>query len=40
MFKLSELSLYIKRLEDIGVKKTINKTRLINVLLEHYKETL
>ena len=40
LFKLSELSsLYIQRLEDLGIKKTINKTRLKNALLEHYKGT-
>jgi len=41
LFKLSELSsLYIKRLEDLGIKKIVNKTRLKNALLEHYNGTL
>ena len=34
LFKLSELSsLYIQRLEDLGIQKTINKTRLKIALL-------
>ena len=41
LFKLSELSsLYIQRLEDLRIKKTTNKTRLKNALLEHYSGTL
>ena len=32
--------MYIQRLENLGIKKTINKTRLKNALLEHYKGTL
>ena len=41
LFKLSELSsLYIQRLEDLEIKKTINKTRLKIALLEHYNGTL
>ena len=37
LFKLSELSsLYIQRLKDLGIKKTTNKTRSKNSLLEHY----
>ena len=35
LFKLSELhSLYISRLESLGVYKTVNKTRLKNSLLD------
>ena len=34
LFKLSELSsLYIQKLEDLGIQKTINKTRLKIALL-------
>ena len=41
LFKLAELSsLYTQRLEDLGIKKTINKTRLKIALLEHYNGTL
>ena len=41
LFKLSELSsLYIERLEHLGIKKIANKTRLKNALLEHYNGTL
>ena len=41
LFKLSELSsLHIQRLEDLGIKKTINKTRLKIALLEHFNGTL
>lgn len=37
IFKLSELSpLYVQRLEDLGIEKSINKTRLKKALLEHY----
>ena len=40
LFKLSELhSLYVNRLEDLGVSKSINKTRLKNDLLEHFPES-
>ena len=40
LFKLSELhSLYVNRLEDFGVSKSINKTRLKNDLLEHFPES-
>ena len=38
LFELS--SLYIQRLEDVGIKRTINKTRLKIALLEHYNGTL
>ena len=39
VFKLSELSsLYVQRLEDLGIEKTINKTRLKKALLEHTTE--
>jgi hypothetical protein len=41
MFKLADLSsLYVQRLETLGIKKTINKTRLKNALLEHFKGSL
>ena len=41
LFKLSDLSsLYIQRLDDLGIKKTINKTRLKIALLDHYNGTL
>lgn len=41
VFKLSELSsLYVQRLEDLGIEKTINKTRLKKALLEHYNGAL
>lgn len=37
LFKLSELhSLYISRLESLGVYKTVNKTRLKNSLLDQF----
>lgn len=37
MFKFSELSsLYVQRLEDVGIEKTVIKTRLKKALLEHY----
>ena len=40
LFKLSEMhSLYIDRLQDLGVQKSINKTRLKNNLLEHFPES-
>ena len=32
--------MYIQRLEDLGTKKAINKTRLKIALLEHYNRTL
>ena len=39
LFKLSELhQLYINRLEDLGIKKAINRTRLKNQLLEQFPE--
>ena len=39
LFKLSELHmLYVSRLEDLGIKKAINKTRLKVQLLEHFSE--
>ena len=39
LFKLSELhTLYVSRLEDLGVDKAINKTRLKLQLLEHFPE--
>lgn len=41
MFKLADLStLYVQRLETLGIKKTMNKTRLKNALLEHFKGSL
>ena len=37
MFKFSELSsLHVQRLEDLGIEKTVIKTRLKKALLEHY----
>ena len=39
LFKLSELhSLYISRLESLGVYKTVNKTRLKNSLLDQFPD--
>jgi len=39
LFKLSELhSLYVNRLEDLGVNKLVNKTRLKVTLLQHFPE--
>ena len=39
LFKLTELhSLYVIRLEDLGIKKVVNKTRLEISLLEHFPE--
>lgn len=39
LFKLTEIhSLYINRLEELGIKKLVNKTRLKNHLLEHFSE--
>ena len=39
VFKLAELhSLYEYRFEDLGNKKSMNKTRLKKQLLEHFKE--
>ena len=32
-------SLYVQRLEDLGVKKRVNKTRLKNDLLGHFPES-
>lgn len=41
LFKLSEMSsLYIQRLQDLGIKKTINEGRLRIAFLEHYNGTL
>ncbi len=41
LFKLSEIHvLYVNRLEDLGIKKAINKTRLKVRLLEHFPEAL
>lgn len=41
LFKLTDLtSLYVQRLENLGINKTINKTRLKNALLEHFKGSL
>ena len=41
LFKLSEMSsFYIQRLQDLGIKKTINKGRLSIALLEHYNGIL
>ena len=38
-FKLSELNmLYVSRLEDLGIDKAINKTRLKLQLLEHFPD--
>ena len=40
LFRLSELhSLYVKRLEDLGMKKSINKTRLKKDLLQHFPDS-
>ncbi len=39
LFKLSDIhTLYVNRLEDLGIAKVINKTRLKNQLLEHFSE--
>ncbi|KAG5873612.1 hypothetical protein JTB14_011754 [Gonioctena quinquepunctata] len=39
LFKVSEIhSLYINRLEELGINEQINKTRLKNQLLEHFPE--
>lgn len=41
VFKLSELSsLYVQRLDDLGIEKTINRARLKKALLEHYNGAL
>ena len=41
LFKLSEIHvLYVNILEDLGIKKAINKTRLKVCLLEHFPEAL
>ena len=40
IFKLSELhSLYVHRLEDMGINKGVNKTRLKDKLLQHFPES-
>lgn len=40
LFKLSEVhSLYVERLEDLGMKKKINKTRLKKDLFQHFPES-
>ena len=37
LFKLSEIhSMYVNRLEDLGIIKLVNKTRLKSHLLEHF----
>ena len=39
LFKLSELhSLYVNRLEKLDIKKTINKTRLKEQLLQQFSD--
>jgi len=39
LFKLSELhSLYVNRLKDLGIVKTVNKTRLKDLLLNHFPD--
>ena len=39
VFKLSEVhSLYVNRLQELGIEKIVNKTRLKNDLLEHFSE--
>lgn len=39
LFKLSEIhTLYVNRLEDLGITKAINRTRLKAQLLEHFSE--
>lgn len=39
LFKLSEIhSLYVNRLEDLGINKLVNKTRLKVSLLQHFTE--
>ena len=39
LFKVAELySLYINRLGDFGIRKTVNKTRFKNDLLQHFSE--
>ena len=41
LFKLTDLtSLYVQRLETLGINKTINKTRLKNALLKHFNGSL
>ena len=40
IFKLSELhSLYVHRLEDMGINKGVNETRLKDKLLQHFPES-
>jgi len=37
LFKLSEIhSLYVNRLKDLGIIKTINKTKLKEILMKHF----
>ena len=37
LFKLSELhSLYVTRLKDLGIVKTVNKTRLKDLILNYF----
>ena len=39
LFKLADMhSLYVNRLEDLGIKKLVNKTRLKEQLLERFPE--
>ena len=39
LFKLSDIhSLYVNRLEELGIKKQVNKTRLKDLFLEHFPE--
>ena len=39
IFKLSEIhSLYVNCLEDLGINKLVNKTRLKDTLLQHFPE--
>ena len=39
IFKVSEIhSLYVNRLEDLGINKLVNKTRLKDTLLQHFQK--
>ena len=39
LFRLEDLhTLYINRLGDLGIRKTVNKTRLKNDILKHFSE--
>ena len=39
LFKLSDIhSLYVNRLNDLGIVKTVNKTKLKDQLMKHFPE--